>query len=307
MQVDVGGLRRSAAISIDEDLAAMRQFRAVASNEDVGRDDIVLRTAGIDYSSYVTNAVVLFDHDPSKPIARCVEVEARAGELNVLVQFPPEGVSPKADEIYGLVRHGVLNALSIGFDALESRPVKRGSDIVREITKSELAEISVVAIPALRSALITERSAASTDPRREALKRGLLKRGLYEVGSLACLLQDLGWQKCCAEWEAEFEQDGSSVPAQLGEALKALGETLIAMTVEEVGELIGSIDQDEAAPDAGAEADMVEQSANPKIARFRLGMHRRRPVSKSIRAHTDMRVHRRMASLFVRQLGTARP
>lgn len=62
-------------------------------------------------------------------------------------------------------------------------------------------------------------------------------KGLYTVARLANLLDDLGWLEDSVEWEAAIEADGSQVPAMLGNAMRALGETLIAMTIEEVNEL----------------------------------------------------------------------
>ena len=146
-----------------------------------------------------------------------------------------------------------------------------------------------------------------TDRARLAgLKRGLMQRGLYEVASLAWMLQDLGWLKDAAAWEAEIEQDNSPIPAQLGEALQALGRVLVDMTAEEVAELLGSADVD-VVPDAADpdEAEIVTNAANPKLARFRLGLHRARKAAQrhgTAPVRRDMRTHRRMAALFSREL-----
>ena len=64
-------------------------------------------------------------------------------------------------------------------------------------------------------------------------------KGLYAVAQLAGLLNELGWLEESVEWEAEYEGDGSAVPAMLGAALRAVGDALIAMTIEEVNELVG--------------------------------------------------------------------
>lgn len=80
----------------------------------------------------------------------------------------------------------------------------------------------------LRTALLTPAAAA---PRL---------RGLYDVAQLAYLLQSLGYATDSAHWEANIEGDDSEVPAMLGEALTSLGKTLIAMTTEEVSELLAN-------------------------------------------------------------------
>lgn len=73
-------------------------------------------------------------------------------------------------------------------------------------------------------------------------------RGLYDVACLAHMLEHLGWIHGSAVWEAEVEGDDSKVPAMIGEALKGLGESLIAMTTEEVNELLTGKGLDEVPP-----------------------------------------------------------
>ena len=90
-----------------------------------------------------------------------------------------------------------------------------------------------------------------------ALKRAPIvpnfRRGLCEVASLAWMLDGLGYAHSCAEWEKDLEGDDSEVPAMLGEALKVLGEALLAMTAEEVAELLSAhLDEDDQVPDVEA-------------------------------------------------------
>lgn len=68
------------------------------------------------------------------------------------------------------------------------------------------------------------------------------KRGLYECANLAQILSGLGYCIDSATWEAEVEGDNSQVPAMLGAALQQLGAALIAMTAEEVTELLAQHD-----------------------------------------------------------------
>lgn len=83
-----------------------------------------------------------------------------------------------------------------------------------------------------------EESTTENQPSARALPM-ISKRGLYSVAELAYALMQLGWITEEAEWEAEYEGDGSQVPAMLQDCLKALGEALVAMTQEEVAELLG--------------------------------------------------------------------
>jgi hypothetical protein len=52
------------------------------------------------------------------------------------------------------------------------------------------------------------------------------------------MLTDLGWLEEGVEYEAEQEGDGSPVPKMLANVMWAMGEALIAMTAEEVAELL---------------------------------------------------------------------
>jgi hypothetical protein len=184
-----------------------------------------------------------------------------------------------------------------------------------------LQEFSFVSIPAGPDALVIERALKEAkeqmvttdtpDPRAAVMKTRMLKRGLYEVGSLAYLLMELGWIKDTAEWEAECEQDGSTVPAQLGAALQALGATLVAMTAEEVAELVGGDDVEPvvevvAEPEIVA-GDIVTLSAIPAAKRFALGVSRARKahqvaIARTAKVTRGMVVHRRMANLYEREL-----
>ncbi len=66
-------------------------------------------------------------------------------------------------------------------------------------------------------------------------------KDLYDVASLAYALNGLGYLQFNSAWEAEYEGDGSGVPAMIAEACRVLSEALIAMTSEEVSELMAQM------------------------------------------------------------------
>lgn len=69
---------------------------------------------------------------------------------------------------------------------------------------------------------------------------GKIKKGMFEVARLADLISELGWLQGCCENEAMWEMDGSKIPADLMDAVRALGDVLKDMVEEEVNELIGA-------------------------------------------------------------------
>lgn len=65
-----------------------------------------------------------------------------------------------------------------------------------------------------------------------------LRKGLYDVSSLTSVLRGAASAYASARNEAAREGDSSGVPAQLLEATETLGQALIAMATEEVGEML---------------------------------------------------------------------
>ena len=211
-----------------------RQVRVVVSTPDVDRAGDIVVPGGIDLSSYKSNPVVLWNHDPSCPVARCIDIAVKGDAVEALVQFPPEGDDPEADRLYKRVKNGVVNATSIGFNPTQAEPIKGGG---LKYLVCDLMEFSFVAIPANADALIVERRAPITTKDVKPMK----VKGLYDVAQLAYMLSSLGYLAQDARWEADYEGDDSQVPAMLSDALNQLGAALVAMTAEEVSELLVTV------------------------------------------------------------------
>ena len=144
-----------------------RQFRCVASDGSLDRMGDVLDPFGAQLANFKRNPVVLAQHDQGAPIARCVSIGVEGNQVLALVEFPPEGISPKADEYCRLVKAGIISAVSVGFIPIEWKPISGAGNW---FTSWELLELSLVSVPANQSALITERS----------VSRGIPDHGLLE-------------------------------------------------------------------------------------------------------------------------------
>lgn len=190
--------------------------------------------------------IALFGHDSSKVeniIGRAHNVRVEGNQLLGDITFATKEENPNAEVVFQLVKGGYLNSVSVGFQPVEwtlAKDKSRPGGI--DFRKQKLLEISVVGIPANENAVAQAR-AAGIDVDRVSLlefraEPQITKRGLYSVSSLASVLMDLGWIQDSAAWEAEYEGDGSEVPAMLLDAMKTLGAALVAMTVEEVAELL---------------------------------------------------------------------
>ncbi len=338
-----------------------RQARVICSTGDVDRAGDIVVQEGIDLSAYKANPIVLWGHDTDKPIAKAIEIGVVDGKLMALVEFPPEGISAKADEICGMVKFGAISAVSIGFNPTEMEPIDKSNPKKgpQKFIKCELGEFSFVSVPANKGALTVERqnSAAtavwkvgasrnlpafktgaidrevaaksildlaefgSDHPNETFARKGFLVydaadagsegsyripfadvadgrlsvtadglaaakslledsdlpddvatkaravlehyeakmaeasagsqvtkdagpvkvKDLYDVASLAYALNSLGYLQFGAAWEAEYEGDGSTVPAMIAEACQTLAAALIAMTQEETAELLAQM------------------------------------------------------------------
>lgn len=153
-------IHRKALGAQTETLAEKRQVRVICSAPEIDRAGEVVVQEGIDLSAYLTNPVVLWQHDPEQPIARAVEIGVVGGKLQALVQFPPEGTSAKSDEVYGLVKAGVINATSIGFEPKDMEPMDPKKPYgAQKYLSCELMEFSFVSVPAVRGATVVERAA----------------------------------------------------------------------------------------------------------------------------------------------------
>lgn len=81
---------------------------------------------------------------------------------------------------------------------------------------------------------------------------GAVQKGLSDVSNLASLLSCLRWAQVDSANEAGREDDGSPVPGQLADCVRALAAVLLAMAQEEVGEMMATMKAD------GADKDPLE-------------------------------------------------
>jgi len=140
-----------------------REVGIVAATSDRGRDGHVLEPAGIDTTNYLRNPIVLWSHERESPVGVAMAVGVENGALAARVEFAPEGVSVKADEICALVKGGIVCGVSIGFEPIEAVPLdpSKGSRGGLHITSSQLLEISFCSVPVDVGARVVARSFAS--------------------------------------------------------------------------------------------------------------------------------------------------
>ena len=285
------------------------EVEVVMSTAALARDGHVVIPQGCRLQNYQANPIVLWSHDADKPIGNVETIEVAGDDIKARVRFAPLGISAQADETRGLVKAGVVRAVSIGFDPLEGEPLDRNKPKGgQRFTDWELLELSFVSVPADPGAVVTARTHGDehvTDPapaaaptkrtrQNRAHRAGSLAftRGLYDVASLCYLFSQLGWQVDDAKFEAAIEGDGSAVPGMLVKVLVDLGEALIAMTQEEIAEALAGhdvepdIDDGDEALEAG-DRQRIADAPTPAVRAFRRGLaHSKIRAGKTLSAET---------------------
>jgi HK97 family phage prohead protease len=149
--------RKSYAASIAP--VGERQAIVICSTGEVDRAGEVVVQDGIDLSAYKSNPIVLWQHNVDSPVAKATDIGVVNGKLTATVDFPPPGISAKADEICGLVKSGVISAVSIGFTPTSTEPMDMGNPKKgpQRYLKCELGEFSFVSVPANPNALVVQR------------------------------------------------------------------------------------------------------------------------------------------------------
>jgi HK97 family phage prohead protease len=89
------------------------------------------------------NAMILYNHDRDKPIGKALKVEPRDEGLYIKARISGSS-DPEIAKIRDLIKEGILNTFSVGFDCKREEKSASGHN---EIKEAELFEVSVVTLP----------------------------------------------------------------------------------------------------------------------------------------------------------------
>jgi HK97 family phage prohead protease len=123
-----------------------------------------------------TLPVMLYMHERGNVIGAWREMEEDADGLRVKGQIEQTAKAPSGATLYGLLKMGALNAMSIGF-----APTKVALDEkkkIRDIQEVELGELSIVDIPGNGSARITDVKGANPALLKRKIEEALRDAGL---------------------------------------------------------------------------------------------------------------------------------
>jgi HK97 family phage prohead protease len=127
----------------------------ILSDETPDRMGDVISATGWDLGNFKRNPIALFNHRSDFPVGRWRNLRVEGTALRGKLEMAPLGTSDRIDEIRRLIDAGILKAVSVGFRAIESRPLTHEGRNTGGLlfTKQELVETSLVSVPANPNAL----------------------------------------------------------------------------------------------------------------------------------------------------------
>jgi len=163
------------------DAGTFEGYGAIFSNVDAGGDRIVKGAFRDTLPAFrAQRALIAWAHDQSRPVAFVTDIFEDDVGLFVRATFHSTQSAQEARTVV-LERQkaGLSYGLSIGYGILPAGARATGAG-VRELTKLELLEISLVALPMNSRALVTAAKARTIDGERQALELEALRFSVFE-------------------------------------------------------------------------------------------------------------------------------
>ena len=182
-----------------------------------------------------------------QPIAAGVALKCEVGE-DAKTYFEAKVVDPVTVK---KVEEGVLKGFSIG-----GKVTKRDDLNKAVITGLKLTEISLVDRPCNPEALVSLGKVEGDEP-----TLGDLRKALFDVQDFADILQRIFYLTYWQGQEAEYEGDGSPIPAQLRDWMAQGAAIFQALAKEEIEELLAQLP----APPAAEVLEMAQKLAKGEL------------------------------------------
>lgn len=223
-----------------------------ASTNDIDRHgDIVPSSVwekGIE--NYLKNPVILAYHDHSEPIGRMVEHKIDSTGLWIKAR-----ISAAAEDVFNLVKDGVLTAFSIGFRILDAE-YNQATElfVVKEL---ELHEISVVSVPANQNTLFSLSKSFENSDEYNSFKMHFAVQNDSAKGLESSNVEGVKPNK-------EFNMDKTEIEKMIAEATaKAAAEATKALEAKQAAEKAAA--EEKAAADAALEAKIKSIVGNIEV------------------------------------------
>lgn len=191
-------------IKISDPTNLDRVVRFRASDETLDRYGDVVLSSGWELGEFVSNPVITAFHDISArwPIGKGVAAGVMDLALYLDIEFDPPEIDAEADKVLAKIRHGTINAGSVGFIALgmEVAGKSRRQDLFEQFpdakrifTKCGLYEFTICPVPANPNALVEKCLAFHAASYRAAMADEQ-ERNEKELGAVTCRAATLAAQ-----------------------------------------------------------------------------------------------------------------
>ena len=237
--IDVTQKRELSFPTLDTKMAdgAPRTLVVKISTPTPDRSGDVVLPAGMDSKNFMNNPVVQFAHKYDEvPIAKCTSLKATDTGIMATVEFPAEGMYPKADLVYHMYKEKFLNAWSIGFMPLEDGYTENEKGGYT-FTKWELLEFSSVPVPANAEALTVMRSKGFNVDALKEVKLVEKKEEKKEVNP--ALVEAETKIKELTEANKKLADE----VVKSGRSISARNEAMLKQSIELLQNVLASIDQ----------------------------------------------------------------
>ncbi len=208
-----GGAQRSMLRVAESRRLAEGRYRVVVAANERSRNPLWdLNLAGVDFTNYRRNPVVLYNHDDAQvPVGRTLDIgQDSTGSIAATFEFLPQ--DPFAERVKNAWDMGFLRAASIRWLPLETERGQGGRIVT---TRADMLEWSIVAIPADPDSLrVAARSLGLPDNLFDAW-RGPLDSGNGAARPIPHPTPPAG--------------PGGSLPQEAAEALASLGRSLTTL------------------------------------------------------------------------------
>ena len=159
------------------------------------------------------SAHLYFNHEEGMPIGKVFHIEDTDAGLQIKARISK---TPKGDEVYTLLRDGVLDKFSVGFIGQQFRQ----DDDVTVWEKVDLHEVSVVPRPAFQNAAVAQVHSADTTKEKELNDNTMSEANNTEVAELKEAFADLerkvvlaGTQTTEVKNEEKYSNGGQALQA----------------------------------------------------------------------------------------------
>lgn len=131
--------------------AEEKTLEIVISTKKQDRQGDIVEPAGLNFTEYLKNPVVLWAHDMSQPpVGKIIGIKRDDNQVTATVKFAETEFS---NEVFNLYSDGYLNAWSVGFIPKKWTRLPKKDGAGAHITEAEVVEVSAVPVPANPEAL----------------------------------------------------------------------------------------------------------------------------------------------------------